>query len=977
MALSSKSYNGLDDISKKKVEKILRILERYSSNLTTTSVSLMDEFVPELKEKDESSKRISKKEKEKIAEQEVVDYVNNTDSDGRAQSRVVSVKTTYLPGENIVLYYANNAFLGLLRSIIRLDKSKDRKSKDEALKLIDEKSLDGLSGLAFVYVYDKDKGRIGLVSTAEGKNTGSASSLSAHYFYIDKAEDGSEKIKSSAVGNMFSINKTAPDGTNMYFLGYFYSRFIAPAIKDLGLKGKTKDPVPPKPVPVPPKPVPKPEFNFATCALPITVIRTIVRGKSTSHGYPINKKEIDKLRVEAGDKKGKLPKDSKALKDDEGKLVEDRNMKILFTPGVNGKVDAWVYRNSNNITEPISKIFGTYGLPPYDPSLTEDENIGKLTREHLEDCPYFAKVQKDFIERRKGKGNELYYNINCYNTMGDPKEAITVKDVAGTLTAFFDAREKGRSFVSAFKLWKSDSGIQRMAKTLDEARQKGDKLEKNSMLKRRGKELLAFVMGVALGASAVAGVLETAAVETIEKIYGQKVFDEASRYTQTLSDDELAEINPALASRSPKLSTNYLTYSVVNGVKTITGTSDILQSALNKGVTLGGNRDEIVKGFAKVADYSVIDAVTGQPAYRDPIQEGTWYGVAMRIAEEAYKEGVDLNGKIAYPMKDQVIIADYGNPTAHEAFKLYLEELGAHDPEAVATAYEEAFVEKYNELSATHDQTNPGTNVEDKENFEINDELKQFVGGLVGVDSADIVSISEKFPSTNGSSNRTVFAIAGDKLYEISYNSSENTTNTTGLILEMNNAYENGRMEINGYVKYSDVLQGIRTENDWKRIYNNMAKKLGTNVYGAYIPDPETHNQLSQNADGSYNVEMLVIGDNGDMENVVARVARTDGKIVTLTEAYNAALTIYGADPVSGYKVYNDVTTSTLENICPEASQDANLAQQNPNKVVAYKMSYYDPYDDMDKVGVYLKHENNKADNNQNSVNKTNPERTK
>ena len=147
----------------------------------------------------------------------------------------------------------------------------------------------------------------------------------------------------------------------------------------------------------------------------------------------------------------------------------------------------------------------------------------------------------------------------------------------------------------------------------------------------------------------------------------------------------------------------------------------------------------------------------------------------------------------------------------------------------------------------------------------------------------------------------------------------------------MDNAYNNGRMEINGYVKYSDVLQGIRTENDWKRIYNNMAEKLSTNIYGAYIPDPETHNQLSQNADGSYNVEMLVIGDNGDMESVVVKVARTDGKITTLTDAYNAALTIYGADPVEGYKVYNDVTTSTLENTCPEAFQDANLAQQNSN----------------------------------------------
>ena len=916
--MAKRRYFGkLTEESQKKVENIINILERYAPMLTRDHDSLVSKFGHE-------------SEKRKIAVQEVVDFVNKPNRVGEAQSHVVSVRPTLKAGKQRILCYANDAFLNELRERIRLDKSKDKKGKDEGLKLIDETCLDGLSGL--VFVYDFSENRIGLVSSATGKNKSTVeSSMEAYYFYRDEKGE----VKSSSDNNMFSINKTDTNThKNWDFIGHFYSKFVYPAVAELGLKGVFKkeekeDPVPP--VPVPPKPVPKPEFNFATCALPITVIRTIVRGKSTSHGYPINKKEIDKLRVEAGDKKGKLPKDSKALKDDEGKLVEDRNMKILFTPGVNGKVDAWVYRNSNNITEPISKIFGTYGLPPYDPSLTEDENIGKLTREHLEDCPYFAKVQKDFIERRKGKGNELYYNINCYNTMGDPKEAITVKDVAGTLTAFFDAREKGRSFVSAFKLWKSDSGIQRMAKTLDEARQKGDKLEKNSMLKRRGKELLAFVMGVALGASAVAGVLETAAVETIEKIYGQKVFDEASRYTQTLSDDELAEINPALASRSPKLSTNYLTYSVVNGVKTITGTSDILQSALNKGVTLGGNRDEIVKGFAKVADYSVIDAVTGQPAYRDPIQEGTWYGVAMRIAEEAYKEGVDLNGKIAYPMKDQVIIADYGNPTAHEAFKLYLEELGAHDPEAVATAYEEAFVEKYNELSATHDQTNPGTNVEDKENFEINDELKQFVGGLVGVDSADIVSISEKFPSTNGSSNRTIFAIAGDKLYEISYNSSENTTNTTGLILEMNNAYENGRMEINGYVKYSDVLQGIRTENDWKRIYNNMAKKLGTNVYGAYIPYPETHNQLSQNADGSYNVEMLVIGDNGDMENVVVRVAKTDGKIVTLTEAYNAALTIYGADPVSGYAVGNDVTTSTLENTCPEAFQDANLAQQNPN----------------------------------------------
>ena len=966
--MAKRRYFGkLTEESQKKVENIINILERYAPMLTRDHDSLVSKFGHE-------------SEKRKIAVQEVVNFVNKPNRVGEAQSHVVSVRPTLKAGKQRILCYANDAFLNELRERIRLDKSKDKKGKDEGLKLIDETCLDGLSGL--VFVYDFSENRIGLVSSATGKNKSTVeSSMEAYYFYRDEKGE----VKSSSDNNMFSINKTDTNThKNWDFIGHFYSKFVYPAVAELGLKGVFKkeekeDPVPPKPVPVPPKPVPKPEFNFATCALPMTVIRTIVRGKSESHGYTKNKKEIDKLRVEAGDKKGKLPKDSKALKDDEGKLVEDRNMKILFTPGVNGKVDAWVYRNSNNITEPISKIFGTYGLPPYDPSLTEDENIGKLTREHLEDCPYFAKVQKDFIERRKGKGNELYYNINCYNTMGDPKEAITVKDVAGTLTTFFDAREKGRSFVSAFKLWKSDSGIQRMAKTLDEARQKGDKLEKNSMLKRRGKELLAFVMGVALGASAVAGVLETAAVETIEKIYGQKVFDEASRYTQTLSDDELAEINPALASRSPKLSTNYLTYSVVNGVKTITGTSDILQSALNKGVTLGGNRDEIVKGFAKVADYSVIDAVTGQPAYRDPIQEGTWYGVAMRIAEEAYKEGVDLNGKIAYPMKDQVIIADYGNPTAHEAFKLYLEELGAHDPEAVATAYEEAFVEKYNELSATHDQTNPGTNVEDKENFEINDELKQFVGGLVGVDSADIVSISEKFPSTNGSSNRTIFAIAGDKLYEISYNSSENTTNTTGLILEMNNAYENGKMEINGYVKYSDVLQGIRTENDWKRIYNNMAKKLG-NVYGAYIPDPETHNQLSQNADGSYNVEMLVIGDNGDMENVVARVARTDGKIVTLTEAYNAALTIYGADPVSGYKVYNDVTTSTLENTCLKAFQDANLAQQNSYNVVTITYSYSNPYNNykLEKyVEVGFQRVDNQSNNNQNSINNTNPERTK
>lgn len=732
----------------------------------------------------------------------------------------------------------------------------------------------------------------------------------------------------------------------------------------------------------------KPTFDFNAVMLPISGVRTVSSIKSLKHEYGKSKKQISKTMVAEGDKKGK----------ERVETIADSNMGLIFVPGpTNGKVDAWVYRKPDGKTPPIQEIFnGRDGMPYYDASKTLDENIARLTSDALGTHPYFAKVKKDLIERRKGKGNEDYYNILTYDTSNNRKndERITVKDTSSTktLSTFFDATRNNTKYENAFKrtsAW-SDERVQRMARTLDEARSAGDEINKTSMLRRRGRELVMFVAGLTAGVIAGAVGVDIAGAESVEAANNSAMREQArdtmasTSYTQTLSADELEEINPMLAkslnTTKANTSASLLNYSVVNGENTITGTSSIMQSMLNSGAILGMNRDEIVQGFAKVADASLLDLVTGEQAYRDPIQTGTWEGLAQVLAQEVKNQGIDVNNKVVYPMAEQAIIADYGNETAHEAFKTYLEEIGVHDTEAVATAYENAFVERYNELENTLDPSNPsnpGTGVEDEENFEINNDLKEFVGSLVGVDSADIVSISEKFPSTNGSSNRTVFAIAGDKLYEISYNSSENTTNTTGLILEMNNAYENGRMEINGYVKYSDVLQGIRTENDWKRIYNNMAEKLGTNVYGAYIPDPETHNQLSQNADGSYNVEMLVIGDNGDMENVVVRVAKTDGKIVTLTEAYNAALTIYGADPVSGYKVYNDVTTSTLENTCPEAFQDANLAQQNPNKVVAYKMSYYDPYDDMDKVGVYLKHENNKADNNQNSVNKTNPERTK
>ncbi len=702
----------------------------------------------------------------------------------------------------------------------------------------------------------------------------------------------------------------------------------------------------------------KPTFDFNAVMLPISGVRTVSSIKSLKHEYGKSKKQISKTMVAEGDKKGK----------ERVETIADSNMGLIFVPGpTNGKVDAWVYRKPDGKTPPIQEIFnGRDGMPYYDASKTLDENIARLTSDALGTHPYFAKVKKDLIERRKGKGNEDYYNILTYDTSNNRKndERITVKDTSSTktLSTFFDATRNNTKYENAFKrtsAW-SDERVQRMARTLDEARSAGDEINKTSMLRRRGRELVMFVAGLTAGVIAGAVGVDIAGAESVEAANNSAMREQARdtmaaiSYDQNLSQAELAEINPLLAqslygSRA-KTSNNtktLLNYSVINGVNTITGTSDIMQSLLKGGAILGMNRDEIVQGFAKVADASLLDLVTGEQAYRDPIQAGTWEGVAEVLAQEVKNQGIDAKNKVVYPMAEQAIIADYGNETAHEAFKTYLEELGVYDTEAVATAYENAFVERYNELESTLDPnnpTNPGTGVEDEENFEINNDLKEFVGSLVGAESADIISISKKFPSTNGSSNRTIFAMADGKLYDISYNSSENTTNTNGLILEMDNAYNNGRMEINGYVKYSDVLQGIRTENDWKRIYNNMAEKLGTNVYGAYIPDPETHNQLSQNADGSYNVEMLVIGDNGDMENVVVKVARTDGKITTLTEAYTAATTIFGADPVSNYKVYSDVTTSTLENACPEAFQDANLAQQNSNTL--YGNLAYDPIND-------------------------------
>ena len=693
----------------------------------------------------------------------------------------------------------------------------------------------------------------------------------------------------------------------------------------------------------------KEAFMFDAVMLPISGVRTVSSNKSLKHEYSKSKKQITKTMVAEGDKKGK----------ERVETIADSNMGLIFVPGpTNGKVDAWVYRKPDGKTPPIQEIFnGRDGMPYYDAYKSLDENIARLTSDELGSHPYFAKVKKDLIERRKGKGNEDYYNILTYDTLNNKKndERITFKDTSSTKTfsTFFDATINNTKYENAFKrtsAWR-DERVQRLAKTLDEARASGDEINKTSMLKRRGKELAMFVAGLTAGVIAGAVGVDVAGAESVEALNNSAMRDQArstmaaTSYTQTLSADELAEINPLLAKSlsKSKTSTSLLNYSVINGVNTITGTSNIMQSMLNSGAILGMDRDEIVQGVAKVADASLLDLVTGEQAYRDPIQAGTWEGLAQVLAQEVKNQGIDVKGKVVYPMAEQAVLANYGNETAHEAFKTYLEELGVHDTEAVATAYEDAFVERYNEYDSTLDPnpSNPGTEVDDEENFEINDDLKEFIGSLVGVESADIISISEKFPSTNGSSNRTIFAVAGEKLYEISYNSSENTTNTAGLILEVNNAYENGRMEINGYVKYSDVLQGIRTENDWKRIYNNMAEKLSTNVYGAYIPDPETHNQLSQNTDGSYNVEMMIIGDRGDMESVVVKVKRTDNKVTTLTEAYTAALTTFGADPVSNYKVYNDVATSTLENSCLEAFQDANLAQQNSNTL--YGSLAYNP----------------------------------
>lgn len=954
MKFGRKTFSKLNDESKAKIEHLLDLVDANIMELTKDHASLVNAF----RAKTEVGKKISA--------QEVVDFVNNPDRSGKPQSRVVSVKPILGTGKNRVLFFVNDAY-----------------------------PVEELRGTSFVY--DSDLGRIGLVYSAEGKNaTTTETSLRAHYFYKDPKTN---EIKSSGDNDLFSINKTNTNTTkNMDFIGHFFSKFVKPTLEKLNLRGlnpfiKIPEPAPkptptpepeptPEPIPEPtptpnptpeptpePTPTPKPAtVHVNATMLPLVVDRTDVSEKSLNNDFKGSKKQMNDFMYGHGDAK-------------RGKLIpytRDPNMGLIFIEGDNGKIDAWLYRNPTGLTPPIEDILNgsnaetikeTYneatgmfeGSPIWDSSKGLAGNIAQLTSEQLGVHPYFAKVKKDSIKRKKGKGNEDYYEIQTYDTFDDKKkmERITVKDTSAskTLSTFFDATMGNKSYVNAFRpkaVWR-DERVQETAKNLDTVRASGDPIKKTSMLRRRGRELVMFVAGLTAGVIAGAVGVDIAGAESVEAANNFAMREQArdtmasTSYTQTLSADELEEINPMLAKslNNSKTSTSLLNYSVINGVNTITGTSKIMQSMLNSGATLGMNRDEIVQGFAKVADASLLDLVTGEQAYRDPIQTGTWEGLAQVLAQEVKNQGIDVNNKVVYPMAEQAIIAGYGNETAHEAFKTYLEEIGVHDTEAVATAYENAFVERYNELENTLDPSNPsnpGTGVEDEENFEINNDLKEFVGSLVGAESADIISISEKFPSTNGSSNRTIFAMADGKLYDISYNSSENTTNTNGLILEMDNAYNNGRMEINGYVKYSDVLQGIRTENDWKRIYNNMAEELGTNVYGAYIPDPETHNQLSQNADGSYNVEMLVIGDNGDMENVVARVARTDGKIVTLTEAYNAALTIYGADPVSGYKVYNDVTTSTLENTCPEAFQDANLAQQNSNTL--YGNLSYDPIND-------------------------------
>lgn len=947
MKFSKKNFSKLNDESKAKVEYLLDLIDKNIMDLTKDHVSLIDAF----KTKTDAGK--------KTTVNEVVNFVNNLDGSGKAQSRVVSIKPVI---GNRVLFFVNGAY-----------------------------PIEELRGISFVY--DFDLGRIGLVYSAEGKNsTTTETSLRAHYFYKDPKTGG---IKSSVDSDLFSINKTnTKTSKNMDFIGHFFSNLVKPTLEKLNLRGR-------RPFLKLPPPTPKPAVHVDATMLPLIVDRTDVSEKSLKNEYNKSNKQMQNFMYEHGDAKRGKPIS----------YFRDPHMGIICVMGENGKMDFYLYRNPKGPTPPIEDILNgssaetikeTYnettamfeGSPIWDSSKDLAENIAQLTPEQLNVHPYFAKIKKDSIKRKKGKGNEDYYEIQTYDTFDNKKkmERITVKDVSAskTLSTFFDATMGNKSYVDAFKkkaAWK-DERIQRMAKILDEARSNGDPIKKVRELGRSILEKLA-VFGMAAGLTGAAFLGgSTATGEVAETVNGKVVEQGAQQTTEqvlenNIDPDVIKEINPSIAQykKAKSSSTNLLNYRKTNGKNEITGPSE-LSKALVGGEnvnTLGFAPDKVVdiakenESAVGLADASLFNL---KGKYMPDIEKGVFGGYATILSKEANSVGAITTDEIIYVEGDEVNIAKFDNISAFNEYKEYLgNEIKVKNPEDVAKKYFDSFYDKSIEIE--YDNTQAPTTPSTEENFEINDELKQFVGGLVGVDSADIVSISEKFPSTNGSSNRTVFAIAGDKLYEISYNSSENTTNTTGLILEMNNAYENGRMEINGYVKYSDVLQGIRTENDWKRIYNNMAKKLGTNVYGAYIPDPETHNQLSQNADGSYNVEMLVIGDNGDMENVVARVARTDGKAVTLTEAYNAALTIYGADPVSGYKVYNDVTTSTLENICPEASQDANLAQQNPNKVVAYKMSYYDPYDDMDKVGVYLKHENNKADNNQNSVNKTNPERTK
>ena len=141
---SKKDFSRLNDESKAKVEYLLDLIDKNIMDLTKDYKSLIKAFE---KNTDDGKK---------TTVNEVINFVNNLDGSGKAQSRVVSIEPVI--GDR-VLFFVNDAY-----------------------------PIEELRGISFVY--DSKLRSIGLVYSAEGRNASIETSLRAHYFYKDPKTGG-------------------------------------------------------------------------------------------------------------------------------------------------------------------------------------------------------------------------------------------------------------------------------------------------------------------------------------------------------------------------------------------------------------------------------------------------------------------------------------------------------------------------------------------------------------------------------------------------------------------------------------------------------------------------------------------------------------------------------------------------------------------------------------------------------------------